>query len=294
VHLDEHVELVQPTTAFHRAKGPGTKFRFSRAPGDSRSPAAGDKITIPGSGVTVDASCKGSITVGCLKQLYNAVHYVPKCPKENAIALTGYSNEFASFADLQRFYADQVPQAINTSFDVELIGGACCSLSSLDTLVTTSTIMFWYKGGQNNQTRAGIEADLDVQFALGISFPTRGLFHSIGGSPPYIPDKDTLINTNEPYLTVCMQRPLYWFLSHGLSNLCRGASGWTSSLQKIKYPRPFQQVMVTTSKQVGSTLTFSHHSLAHHSVDLMQYLQTLPVAYAGILLNLVRPRPAVG
>ena len=52
--------------------------------------------------------------------------------------------------------------------------------------------------------------------------------------------------------------------------------------------------MVTTSKQVGSTLTFSHHSLAYHSVDSMiQYLQTLRVAYAGIWLNLVRSYPAV-
>jgi len=131
-HLNEHIELIQPTTAFHRAKGRRTTFHLSRAPGDSHPFAAGDKITIPGSGVTVDASCKGSITVECLKQLYNAVHYVPKCPEKNAIALTGYLNEFASFADLQRFYADQVPRAINTSFDVELIGGACCSLSSDD------------------------------------------------------------------------------------------------------------------------------------------------------------------
>ena len=116
------------------------------------------------------------------------------------------------------------------------------------------------------------------------------MFHLTGGSPPYIPDMDTPINTNEPYLTVCMQHPL-----HGafLVDFRICASGWTSSLQKRKYPRPFQQVMVMTSKQVGSTLTFSRHSLAYHSVNSMQYLQTLLVAYAGILLNLVRSRPAV-
>ena len=130
VHLDRHIELIQPTTAFHRAKGLRSTFRFSRAQGDSHSFAAGEKITIPGSGVTVDASCKGSITVECLKQLYNAVHYVPKAPKTNAIAITGYLDEFASFADLQRFYADQVPHAMNTSFDVVLVGGPSRSLSS--------------------------------------------------------------------------------------------------------------------------------------------------------------------
>jgi len=132
-HLDEHIELVQPTTAFHRAKGQRTTFRFSPpAPEASPSFNAGTKITVPGSAVTVDASCKSTITVSCLKQLYNAVGYVPRAPKKNAIALTGYLEEFANFADLQRFYADQVPHAINTSCDVALIDGAYRSLSRED------------------------------------------------------------------------------------------------------------------------------------------------------------------
>jgi tripeptidyl-peptidase I len=54
----------------------------------------------------------------------------------------------------------------------------------------------------NNQSHPGGEANLDVQFALGISFPTPGTFYSTGGRPPFKPDKDTTINTNEPYMTV--------------------------------------------------------------------------------------------
>ena len=133
-YLDEHIELVQPTTAFHRAKGLRTTYRLSPlAPETSPSFAAGDKITVPGTGVTVDASCKRTITVSCLKQLYNAAGYVPRAPKgNNTIALTGYLGEFANFADLRRFYADQVPHAINTSFDVVLVDGACRSLSGDD------------------------------------------------------------------------------------------------------------------------------------------------------------------
>jgi tripeptidyl-peptidase I len=124
-HLDEHIQLIQPTTAFHRAKGQRTTFHFSPASETSPSFAAGDKITVPGSAVTVDASCKRTITVSCLKQLYNAAGYVPQAPQKNAIALTGYLGEFANFTDLQQFYADQVPNAVNTSFDVALIDGAC-------------------------------------------------------------------------------------------------------------------------------------------------------------------------
>ncbi|KAH9171605.1 tripeptidyl peptidase A [Lactarius sanguifluus] len=179
-HLDEHIELIQPTTAFNRAKGQRTTFRFSPAPETaSSSLSSDDKISVAGSGVTVDASCNTTITVSCLKQLYNAVDYVPKATNKNAIALTGYLEQFANFADLQQFYVDQVPAAINTSFDVVLIDG-----------------------GLNNQTLgdAGAEADLDVQFALGISFPTPGTFFSTGGRPPFNPDADTPTDTNEPYL----------------------------------------------------------------------------------------------
>jgi tripeptidyl-peptidase-1 len=49
------------------------------------------------------------------------------------------------------------------------------------------------------------EACLDVQFALGMSFPTPGTFYSTGGQPPFNPDKDAHMNTNEPYMTVCMR-----------------------------------------------------------------------------------------
>ena len=124
-YLDEHIELVQPTTAFNRAKGQSTTFRFfpdlDPAP-SSLSP--NDVITVPGSGVTVDASCNSTITVSCLKQLYNAVNYVPTAAQKNAIGITGYLGQFANFADLQQFYADQVPAAVNTPPpDVVLING---------------------------------------------------------------------------------------------------------------------------------------------------------------------------
>jgi tripeptidyl-peptidase-1 len=56
-------------------------------------------------------------------------------------------------------------------------------------------------GGQNDQTlgNAGVEADLDTQFGLGLSYPTPGTFYSVGGSPPFNPDVMTPTDTNEPY-----------------------------------------------------------------------------------------------
>jgi hypothetical protein len=56
------------------------------------SNAASDttKIVVDQSGVTVDASCNTTITVTCLKQLYNAVGYVPSGDSKNSIGITGY------------------------------------------------------------------------------------------------------------------------------------------------------------------------------------------------------------
>jgi tripeptidyl-peptidase-1 len=70
----------------------------------------------PVSGVTVDPSCNTTITVSCLKQLYNAVGYVPSANIGNSIGITGYLEEFANIQDLQTFFADQVPAALNSTF----------------------------------------------------------------------------------------------------------------------------------------------------------------------------------
>ena len=121
------MELIQPTTMFARLKGHKTTFHWSKPDQQtSNSPATvnGGKINLPG-GITVDASCNTTITVSCLKQLYNAVGFVPSGTNGNQIGITGYLEEFANIADLQQFYADQVPEAVNTSFNFLSVNGIC-------------------------------------------------------------------------------------------------------------------------------------------------------------------------
>ncbi len=45
-----------------------------------------------------------------------------------------------------------------------------------------------------------IQANLDIQYTTGISFPTPNIYFSTGGSPPFIPDEGTDTDSNEPYL----------------------------------------------------------------------------------------------
>lgn len=59
------------------------------------------------------------------------VDYVPQATHQNSIAVTGYLGEFANSVDLRQFYADQVPDAANASFNVVLINGVSLPFVSL-------------------------------------------------------------------------------------------------------------------------------------------------------------------
>ncbi|KAG5639936.1 hypothetical protein DXG03_002312, partial [Asterophora parasitica] len=114
----------------------------------------------------------------CLQQLYNIGGYVPQAPQKNGIGITGYLEQFANNADLKSFYLDQRPEAVNSTYKFISV-----------------------KGGLNNQTLedAGIEANLDTQFAFGLSYPTPGTFWSTPGNPPFKPDVNVPVDSNEPY-----------------------------------------------------------------------------------------------
>jgi tripeptidyl-peptidase I len=45
-----------------------------------------------------------------------------------------------------------------------------------------------------------LKADLDIQYAEAMSFPTPNVYYSTGGSPPFIPDNLNPTDANEPYL----------------------------------------------------------------------------------------------
>lgn len=100
--------------------------------------------------------------------MYNAVGFTPSAAG-NSIGITGYlvragipsfwiknanpripQEQFANNQDLQSFFADQRPDALNSTFKFISVAG-----------------------GLDNQTlsAAGDEADLDIEFAFGLSHP---------------------------------------------------------------------------------------------------------------------------
>lgn len=116
-----------------------TNFRFSKESPEAKMLINADTppINIPtASGGQVDASCNRTITITCLQQLYNAVGFTPSGKNGNKIGITGYLEQFANIQDLQTFYAEQRPDALNSTFEFISVKGQYLPLSVSDVLLT--------------------------------------------------------------------------------------------------------------------------------------------------------------
>ncbi|KAI0306132.1 subtilisin-like protein [Multifurca ochricompacta] len=183
VSLHQHVQTVAPTTYFG---SPNAQRQTSRvrlgAPtlpfGDHAFQAELAKAPTSGEAAKVPSSCASTITPSCLRALYNTSSYTPAAPAgTNLLGIAGYLEQYASQADLTTFLKKFRSDAARATFQVVQVNG-----------------------GGNDQSNPGGEANLDIQFAEGISYPTPNIYYSTGGSPPYTPDVNTNSNTNEPYL----------------------------------------------------------------------------------------------
>lgn len=171
--LHSHIDVVTPTTYFGTMRSmkatnflqPDVKSFDTETSGSIFSDAS------------IPASCSTTITPACLRVLYNTQSYVPAATSVNKLGIVGYLDEFANRADLQTFFSQFRPDASGSSYTTVLVNG-----------------------GGDDQSNPGVEANLDIQYTEGISFPTPNTYYSTGGSPPFTPDSQTPTNTNEPYL----------------------------------------------------------------------------------------------
>ncbi|KAG8716005.1 hypothetical protein FRC09_016123 [Ceratobasidium sp. 395] len=170
--MDGHIDLIQPTTYFGPTRDLAPQFDV-------------EKRTLQGAAATNVTDCDLYTTPACLRKLYKTEGYVPNATDKNSMGITGYLGksvhslveEYASKADLQRFFDLNRPDAQNPTFTVELVNG-----------------------GQNNETNPGVEGNMDVQYANVITYPTPNIFYSTKGLAPFINDSTTVTSSNEPYL----------------------------------------------------------------------------------------------
>ncbi|KAG6845024.1 hypothetical protein H0H87_001545 [Tephrocybe sp. NHM501043] len=169
--LHSHIDVVTPTTYF------GT-MRSMRAT-SFLQPIEKEEALDKGFSINaaVPSSCATAITISCLRGLYNTTSYVPAATNVNKLGVAGYLDEYANRADLQTFFKNYRTDAVGSSYTTVLVNG-----------------------GGDDQNDPGVEANLDIQYTTGISYPTPNIYYSTGGSPPFNPDDFTPTNTNEPYL----------------------------------------------------------------------------------------------
>lgn len=109
-------------------------------------------------GRQVPASCSDTITPTCLQALYG-IPSAPATQSSNQLAVSGFIEQFANQADLTQFLTEQRPEIANATFHTQIIDG-----------------------GSNSQDRdqAGVEANLDIQYTMGLATNVPTTFISVG------------------------------------------------------------------------------------------------------------------
>ncbi|KAJ3511463.1 hypothetical protein NMY22_g15638 [Coprinellus aureogranulatus] len=173
-HLLPYIDVVAPTTYF-------STFRTMRQTSFLQpdiAPVEGIQSLInPVVDSAVPSGCSSAITPSCLRALYNTSDYIPTSMGSNRLGVAGYLEQYANRADLEAFLKKFRQDAQGFTFPTVQING-----------------------GGNDQNSPGVEANLDIQYTIAMSYPTPNIYYSTGGAPPFEQDSLTTTNTNEPYL----------------------------------------------------------------------------------------------
>ena len=172
--LAAHINMVQPTTRFGQIH-PDHGTYYSQPIDVERFKAA----ALSSANLS---SCNEVVTPQCIKSLYNIGDYQASAESGSKLGFTSYLEQSARYSDLELFQEDIAQYAKGQNF----------------TVIT-------YNGGVNDQTspKDSGEANLDLQYILGVGAPLPITEFITGGRGPLVPDLDQPTqadNQNEPYL----------------------------------------------------------------------------------------------
>ncbi|KAH9054641.1 subtilisin-like protein [Lactarius vividus] len=156
--LHAHIQAVAPTTYFASTRA---MRRAPRRRSVGAVAASAEAEAASGNLVTVLSSRAGEVTPSNLRWLYKTFAYVPTAADRNMLGVFGYREQYPSKTDLAMFVthlrSDVQPPSLAT-FTVEQVNG-----------------------GMYDPDNPGSEANLDVQYASAMAYPTPITFYSIGG-----------------------------------------------------------------------------------------------------------------
>ncbi|KAI4277016.1 MAG: hypothetical protein L6R35_006171 [Caloplaca aegaea] len=176
--LHQHIHMIQPTTRFGQVHPQRSTVFEHFEIGESKASVGRYR------GSALNATfCNSTITPQCLRDLYQIGNFRGTAKNGNKIGVCGYLEQYAKFSDFNQFTTQYAPYAANENFTYVLINGGLAT--------------------QGDTEFNSVEANLDVQYAYPLSYPTPGFYYSTGGLGELIPDLDQPTaedNQNEPYL----------------------------------------------------------------------------------------------
>lgn len=165
--VTEHILMVQPTTRFGQIRAQGSnshRVELLTAPDRASS-----------------ASCANTVTPTCLKTLYGTSSYTADADSGSKVGFCSYLQEYARYTDLTAFEKAYAPWTSQSFSVVEFNGGL----------------------NDQNSNEDSSEANLDVQYIVGLAAPLPVTEYSTGGLgelDPDINEPTQADNENEPYL----------------------------------------------------------------------------------------------
>ncbi|CDM34182.1 hypothetical protein DTO013E5_2407 [Penicillium roqueforti] len=171
--LVPHINMIQPTTRFGQLRAHRGILHGQVKESDE---------AFRSNAVSAQPDCNSIITPQCLKDIYNIGDYQANDTNGNKVGFASYLEEYARYSDLALFEKNIAPSAKGQNFSVTR-----------------------YNGGLNDQSSSGSssEANLDLQYIVGVSSPVPVTEFSVGGRGELVPDldqPDPNDNNNEPYL----------------------------------------------------------------------------------------------
>ncbi|KAJ7195123.1 family S53 protease [Mycena pura] len=152
--LQNSIQYIHPTIAFVPPLGVPrvTAINHRRASDVQEGPVARAADAVP-------ASCANIVNPSCLEAMYGFPTALANSSAQNILGVSGFIDQFANEADLQLFLNNLRPDHAGMTF----------SLKEID-------------GGENDQTvsNAGIEADLDIEYTVGLAGGVPVTFISVG------------------------------------------------------------------------------------------------------------------
>ncbi|KAH9164909.1 subtilisin-like protein [Lactarius sanguifluus] len=156
--LHWHVLTVAPTTSF---VSPRMQWQTPRNPSErAGKPTSGEPATMLSSRAKVNP-----VTPSFLRWLYETDAYTPITRGENVLGIVGFLGDYPSPTDRTAFMRKYRSKAADATFTVVEVNG-----------------------GGYDPTHPSIEANMDIQYAEAMAYPTPHIFYSTGQGPSGMED----------------------------------------------------------------------------------------------------------